>query len=122
MKRTYHQFPQKPEFERKYNFKADLPYVVTVMAGMEGQSGTFTTDAPDLKGSTIKAKRSINIEIADRSTDFYSLNKNNLGSVLSTLDSEGTIDFRVALRYSYLDEKFDRVPFKGGLLPCPRQS
>ncbi len=113
MKRTYHQFPQKPDFEQKYNFKADLPYIVTVMAGMDGQFGTFITDAPDLKGHTIKAKRLINIEITDRRTDFHSLSKDDLESVLRDVDREGTVDFRVALRYSYLDEKYDRVPFKG---------
>lgn len=113
MKRTYHEFPQKPEFERRYNFRADLPYVVKTLAGMDGKFGTFITDSPDLKGCTIKAKRSINIDITDRRVNFYPLNNDTLGSVLGEVRAEGTIDFRVTLKYSFLDEKFDRVPFKG---------
>ncbi|MCX9012623.1 MAG: hypothetical protein OIN66_16080 [Candidatus Methanoperedens sp.] len=113
MKRTYHEFPQKPEFERKYNFRADLPYIVKTLAGMDGKFGTFITDSPDLKGRPIKAKRSINIDITDRSVNFSPLNDDTLGSVLGEVKAEGTIDFRVTLKYSFLDEKFDRVPFKG---------
>lgn len=113
MKRTYHEFPQKPEFERKYNFKADLPYIVKTLAGMDGKFGTFITDSPDLKGRPIKAKRSINVDITDRSVNFSPLNNDTLGSVLEEVKAEGTIDFRVTLKYSFLDEKFDRVPFKG---------
>jgi hypothetical protein len=113
MKRTYHEFPQKPEFERKYNFRADLPYIVRTLAEMDNQFGTFVTDSPDLKGRTIKAKRSINVEITDKSVNFYRLNKDSLQDVLKDMKNEGTIDFRIALKYSFLDEKFDRVPFKG---------
>jgi hypothetical protein len=113
MKRTYHQFPKEPEFERKYNFRADLPYIVRILAGMDGQSGNFITDGPDRKATPIKAKRSINVEITDRSVDFYPLNKNTLDSVLKDVASEGIIDFRVILKYSFLDEKYDRVAFKG---------
>ncbi len=113
MKRMYHQFPKEPEFERKYNFRADLPYVVKVMAGMDGQFGNFITDGPDRKATPIKAKRSIGIEITDKSIDFYPLNKNTMESVLRDVDAEGIIDFRVNLNYSFLDEKFDRIPFKG---------
>jgi hypothetical protein len=113
MRRIYHQFPKNPEFERKYNFQADLPYIVRTMAGMDGQFGTFITDGPDLKGTPIKAKRSINIEITDKSVDFNPLNKNTLNSVLQDVTDEGIIDFRVNLKYSFLDEKFNRVPFKG---------
>ena len=113
MKRTYHEFPQKPEFERKYNFKADLPYIVRTVAGMDGQFGTFITDSPDLKGRAIRAKRSINVEITDRSVNFYPLNKDTLGCILEDVAQEGTVDFRVVLKYSFLDERFDRVPFKG---------
>jgi len=113
MKRTYHQFPTNPGFERKYNFRADLPYIVKIMAGMDGKFGDFITDSPDSKGRAIKAKRSINMEITDRSVDFYPLNKNTLASVLKDIAGEGIIDFRVNLKYSLLDEKFDRVPFKG---------
>ncbi len=113
MKRTYHEFPQKPEFERKYNFRADLPYIVRTLAEMDNQFGTFITDSPDLKGRTIKAKRSINVEITDKSVNFYPLNKDSLQDVLKDVKAEGTIDFRIALKYSFLDEKFDRVPFKG---------
>ncbi|MBU4374190.1 MAG: hypothetical protein KJ714_07090 [Euryarchaeota archaeon] len=113
MKRMYHQFPKEPEFERKYNFRADLPYFVKIMAGMDGQFGNFITDGPDRKATPIKAKRSIGIEITDKSIDFYPLNKNTLDSVLKDVDAEGIIDFRVNLNYSFLDEKFDRIPFKG---------
>ncbi len=113
MKRMYHQFPKEPEFERKYNFREDLPYVVKIMAGMDGQFGNFITDGPDRKATPIKAKRSIGIEITDKSIDFYPLNKNTLDSVLKDVTGEGIIDFRVNLNYSFLDEKFDRVPFKG---------
>jgi hypothetical protein len=80
---------------------------------MDNQFGTFVTDSPDLKGRTIKAKRSINVEITDRSVNFYPLNKDSLQDVLKDVKTEGTVDFRIALKYSFLDEKFDRVPFKG---------
>ncbi len=113
MKRTYHQFPPKPELERKYNFKADLPYIVRTIAGMDGQFGTFITDSPDMKGRPIHAKRSINIEVTDKSVNFYPLNNDTVESVLADVNSEGTVDFRVILKYSFLDDKFDRVPFKG---------
>lgn len=113
MKRMYHQFPKEPEFQRKYNFQSDLPYIVRIMAGMDGQFGTFITDGPDRKATPIKAKRSITIEITDKSIDFYPLNKNSMGSVLKDVSAEGIIDFRVNLKYSFLDEKFDRVAFKG---------
>jgi len=109
----YHQFPKNPEFERKYNFQADLPFIVKTVAGMDGQFGTFITDGPDRKATPIKAKRSINVEITDKSIDFYPLNKNTLGSVLKDVSADGIIDFKVSLKYSFLDEKFDRVPFKG---------
>jgi len=113
MRRIYHQFPQKPDFIQKYRFNADLPYIVKIMAEMDGKFGSFITDAPDLRGRTIQAKRTINVEITDRTTDFYSLNKNTLDSVLSDVDNEGTIDFRIDLKYSFLDKKYNRVPFKG---------
>lgn len=113
MKRMYHQFPKEPEFERKYNFRADLPYLVKIMAGMDGQFGNFITDGPDRKATPIKAKRSIGIEITDKSIDFIPLNKNTMESVLRDVEAEGVIDFRVNLNYSFLDEKFDRIPFKG---------
>lgn len=113
MRRIYHRFPQNPEFEQKYNFKADLPYIVKTIAGMDGQFGTFVTDAPDIRGSPVKAKRTINVEIADRKVEFHPLNKDTLDSVLADVDAEGTIDFRVILKYSHLDEKYNRVSFKG---------
>lgn len=113
MKRTYHQFPQKPELERKYNFKADLHYIVRTIAGIDGQFGEFITDSPDLKGRPIQAKRSMNIEITDRSVNFYPLNDDTVESILGDVKNEGTIDFKVTLKYSFLDDKFDRVPFKG---------
>src|SRR5450759_1139910 len=109
MKRTYHLYPQDPEFERKFRFAKNLPFLVRIMAGMDGQSGEFITDGPDRKATPIKAKRSIVIEITDRSVDFVQLNKNTLDKVLRDVTPEGTIDFRVILHYSVLDSNYNRV-------------
>jgi len=113
MRRTYHLYPQNPEFERKFRFEEYLPFLVRIMAGMNGQSGEFITDGPDRKATPIKAKRNIGIEISERSVDFVTLNKNTLDSVLRDVTSEGTIDFRVILQYSLLDSNYNRIGFKG---------
>lgn len=113
MRRTYHLFPQKPEFERKFRFEADLPFLVSTIAGLDGQFGTFITDGPDRKATPIQAKRSIEVEIAEKSVDFVPLNKNTLASVLGDISSEGIIDFRINLKYSVLDANYNRVAFKG---------
>jgi hypothetical protein len=113
MRRTFHLYPHDPEFERKFRFEEYLPFLVRIMSGMNGQSGEFITDGPDRKATPIKAKRSIEIEITDRSVDFLPLNKNTLDSVLKDITPEGTIDFRVILRYSVLDSNYNRIGFKG---------
>lgn len=113
MKRTYHLYPQEPEFERKFRFAEYLPFLVRIMSGMDGQSGEFITDGPDRKATPVKAKRSIEIEITDKSVDFVPLNKNTLDQVLRDVTPEGTIDFRLILRYSVLDSNYNRIAFKG---------
>ena len=113
MKRIYHQIPSKPDFENKYNFQADLPYIVRIMAGMDGKFGTFITDSPDMRGKPIEAKRDIKVEITDKSVEFFPLCKDNVESVLADIKNEGKIDFKVSLKYSFLDANYDRVPFKG---------
>ncbi|MCX9083843.1 MAG: hypothetical protein OIN87_03475 [Candidatus Methanoperedens sp.] len=113
MKRTFHLYPQNPEFEIKFRFEEYLPFLVKIMAGMDGQSGEFITDGPDRKATPITAKRSIGIEITDKSVDFVPLNKNTLNEVLMDVSHEGTIDFKVFLRYSVLDSNYNRIAFKG---------
>jgi hypothetical protein len=83
------------------------------MAGLDGQFGNFITDGPDPKATPIKAKRSIEVEIAEKSVDFVPLNKNSLDSVQRDVTPEGTIDFKINLRYSVLDANYNRVAFKG---------
>jgi hypothetical protein len=113
MKRIYHNIPSNPDFEQRYDFKGDLPYIVRTMAEMDGKFGSFITDSPDLKGKSIEAKRDIKVEITNKSIEFFPLNKNTVNSVLNDIKKEGTIDFRVALKYSFLDAHYNRIPFKG---------
>lgn len=113
MRRAYHLFPQKTEFERKYRFDADLPFLVTIMASLDGQFGMFVTNSPDRKATPIQAKRSIEVEIADKGIDFVPLNKDTLDSELRDITTEGTIDFKISLKYSVLDSNYNRVAFKG---------
>jgi len=101
MKRTHHLFPQNPEFERKFSFKADLPFLVSTIAGLDGQFGSFVTDGPDRKATPIQAKRSIEVEIADKSVDFVPLNKNTLGPILRTLHQKEQLILKLICDIQY---------------------
>jgi len=112
-KRVYHYFPQRVDFEQRYNYRGDLPFLVKTLAGMDEKFGMFITDSPDPRGRPIQAKRKIRVEIADKKVDFVPLNSKTLDSIIGDIESSGILDFRVTLEYSYLDEKYSRVPFKG---------
>lgn len=45
--------------------------------------------------------------------DFENLNYKNVDQMIDTIEKEGIIDFKVVLNYSYLDGKYNRVPFRG---------
>jgi hypothetical protein len=43
------------------------------------------------------------------------LNYENVDEIAQTIDSEGIMDFRIHLDYSYLDGKYNRVAFRGDI-------
>ncbi|ETA68910.1 MAG: hypothetical protein PWQ51_348 [Methanolobus sp.] len=115
-KRIYHRFPHRTvEFEQKYRYHSDLPFFVKVMANMDGKFGMFVTESVTKRGHRIQAKREIGVEIVANGIDFSPLNYDTVEGVLDTLDPEGIVDFRIHLRYSYLDGKYNRVPFRGDI-------
>ncbi len=113
-KRIYHRFPRREvQFEQKNRYYSDLPYFVKVMASMDGKFGMFVTESVTKKGHRIQAKREINVEIVINGMDFSPLSYESVDSIIDTIEPEGIIDFRVTLNYSYLDGKYNRVPFRG---------
>lgn len=115
-KRIYHKFPHREiEFEQKYRYYSDLPYFVKVMANMDGKFGMFATESVAQRGHRIQAKREISVEIVRNGVDFEPLNYKNVDQMIDTIETEGIIDFKVALNYSYLDGKYNRVPFRGDI-------
>lgn len=57
-KRIYHKFPHREvEFEQKYRYHSDLPYLVKVMANMDGKFGMFVTESVVQRGHRIQAKK-----------------------------------------------------------------
>jgi len=110
-KREYHHFPKNDvEFQQKYSFWADLPYLVKTFAGMNDKSGAFQLVTP--KGETLKTKRSISVEIAEANIDFKPLTNDNINHVLEDIDDSGLLDFRIVLLYSHLDKDYKRVPYR----------
>jgi hypothetical protein len=103
------------EFEQKYRYHSDLPFFVKVMANMDGKFGMFVTESVTKRGHRIQAKREISVEIVANGIDFSPLNYDTVEDVLETLETEGIVDFRIHLRYSYLDGKYNRVPFRGDI-------
>ncbi|MGP8320163.1 MAG: hypothetical protein ACT6FD_05165 [Methanosarcinaceae archaeon] len=113
-KRIYHGFPHRDiQFEQKYRYYSDMPYLVNVMANLNGKFGMFVTESVAQSGHRIQAKREIGVDIMTNSVDFAPLNSNNVDKIIDTIEPEGIIDFKIALKYSYLDEKYNRIPFKG---------
>lgn len=110
-KREYHHFPKNDvEFQQKYSFWADLPYLVQTFAQMNEKSGTIQLTTP--KGDHLDAKRSIFVEIAKSSIDFTPLTNNNLDDILEDIEQSGLLDFRIVVLYSYLDKYYKRVPYR----------
>lgn len=98
------------DFEQRYRYRADLSYLLRVMAGMDGKFGMFTTKPA--QGDDLKVKRIIRVDIAKNRTDFTPLNNDTMGRYESGISGEGTLDFKVTLEYTYLDSNYNRVPMK----------
>ena len=109
-KRMYHRFPvHLVEFTQNYSFWGNLPYIVKTLARMNNKSGSIT-----MKGTsdnTLQVKRDINVEIAEASMDFKPLGPENLDAVLEDIEDNGTLDFKIKILYSRLDEEYRRVAF-----------
>ncbi len=115
-KRIYHRFPHREiQFEQKYRYHSDLPFLVKVMASIDGKFGMFVTESVTQRGHRIQAKREISVEIMTNGVDFVPINYKNVDEIIDTIEPEGIIDFKITLKYSYLDEKYNRVPFKGDM-------
>ena len=115
-KRIYHRFPHREiQFEQKYSYHSDLPFLVKVMASIDGKFGMFVTESVTQRGHRIQAKREISVEIMTNGVDFSPINYKNVDEIIDTIEPEGIIDFKITLKYSYLDGKYNRVPFKGDI-------
>jgi len=113
-KRIYYHFPQRGvHFEQKYRYYEDLPYLVRTMAGLDGGHEMFTTESPDRRGHTTKAKREIVVYLAENNLDFAHLSPARVDAVLLGIESGGTLDWKISLKYSRLDEKYKMVAFTG---------
>ena len=115
-KRIYRRFPNREvQFEQRHRYYLDMPYLVKVMANMNGKFGMFVTESITQRGHRIQAKREIGVEIVINGVDFSPLDYENVASIADTIEPEGIVDFRVNLKYSYLDGKYNRVPFRGDI-------
>jgi len=113
MERIYYHFPSNIDFERNYGYSADMRYLIKAIAGIHGKGGSadFETTGPDVKShvDSVKAKREVSVEIAEKRVDFLPLTPQNLAAVLPTVTANGSVDFRFTVKYSYLDRNFNRM-------------
>jgi hypothetical protein len=113
MDRVNYHFPQKIDFERRYGYSGDLRYLVKVMASMYGKGGRmeFDTAGPNVRTHPldVKARRDIVVDITDNKVDFLALNEKNTAQVMPSIPQKGTVDFKVTVRYTYIDKNFDKM-------------
>ncbi len=116
MERIYYHFPAEVDFERRYGYRADLRYLLKVMASLHGKSGSMEFETPglDIKRhvDSVRARRDVSVEVSEKRMDFVKLTPPNLAGVLPTLPPAGTVDFRFTVGYTYVDSHFDRLPLE----------
>jgi hypothetical protein len=113
-KRIYYHFPPGDvHFEQKYRYYEDLPYLVRTMTELDGKHEMFTTESPDRRGDTTKAKREIAVYLVENNLDFAHLSPTSVDAVLVGIESDGMLDFKISLKYSRLDEKYKMIAFTG---------
>nr|QNO48084.1 hypothetical protein HKDIPMJM_00002 [Methanosarcinales archaeon ANME-2c ERB4]QNO48646.1 hypothetical protein LENKHJGJ_00017 [Methanosarcinales archaeon ANME-2c ERB4]QNO50138.1 hypothetical protein MOOMDFED_00006 [Methanosarcinales archaeon ANME-2c ERB4]QNO50254.1 hypothetical protein KDJOFGEH_00006 [Methanosarcinales archaeon ANME-2c ERB4] len=113
-KRIYYHFPKRDtHFEQRYRYYGDLPYLVRTMAGIDGKHGMFATESPDRRGHSIQARRCLEVYIVENNLEFVHLTLDNVEEILGGIESDGMLDFKMPLKYSYLDGKYNRIPFAG---------
>jgi hypothetical protein len=100
-KRIYRSFPKYADLERKYRVRFPLSRFLKALRSMDGSSSEIHFNH---HGRDVKAKREILVEIADK-VEFVPL--------VDEIGDEKTVDFRINLRYSYLDERYNPIPLKG---------
>jgi len=108
-KRMYHEFPQEVDFEKKYKVKFGLGRAIRALKSINNSFDNFETYLPNRQNYRVTAKRDIRVEVAEKSVDFAPIDKFDE----TQIENEGIVDFRISLRYSYLNEKYDRIPIKG---------
>lgn len=113
MERIYYHFPSGIDFERSYGYSADLRYLIKAIAAMNGKTGSaeFETAGPDVKRhvDTVRARREVLVDVADKRVDFLPLTPQNLAIVLPALPPNGMVDFRFTVKYTYFDKTFNKA-------------
>ncbi|WP_424357068.1 hypothetical protein [Methanocella sp. MCL-LM] len=112
MERIHYHFPSQTDFERSYGYGADLKFLIKAIAGIHGKTGSaeFETTGPGVRThqDTVRAKREVYVDIAEKRVDFLPLTPQNLATVLPTISHDGMVDFRFTVKYSYLDKNFNK--------------
>ena len=105
----YHKFPQEVDFEKKYKVKFGLGRVIRALKSLDKTFDNFETYLPNRRNYRINAKREIAVEVTERGVDFAPIDRLDEAQI----ENEGIADFRINLLYSYLSEKYERMPIKG---------
>ena len=104
-------FPtSKVDLVKRYRFYSDLAGFLRAVARLDDTFDSFITGSPFAEGRLIRARRDVSVKVYDaRAGRFVRLQE-----ITHALDEdERCADLEVALSYSYLNERYDRVPLEG---------
>ncbi|HIH69072.1 hypothetical protein [Methermicoccus shengliensis] len=105
----YPDFPSHADFVKRYRFYSDLTGFLHAMTRLDGTFDTFITESPHMDGRLIRARRDISLRIFDAKSGGFV----HVGELSDFMERDvSSIDLELALSYSYLNERYDRVSFK----------
>ncbi len=104
----YHFSDDKSELTREYAFTGGLKGAVGAVVLMDREFDNFQTYRTNPE-ERIQAKRELRVDVATGSVDFTPIENVEPDNV----EDSGTMDFRIRMIYSYLNENYSRMPIKG---------